>query len=52
MMAQVIIGSVGGIESLHEPAEICLRGFQQKMEVIAHQGVAMHFHMKDFYTFL
>ena len=48
MMAQVIVGGVGGVEALHEPAEICLRGFQQKMEVITHQGVAMHFHVKGF----
>jgi len=50
-MAKVVVGGVSSIEALHEAAEICLRGFQQKMEVIAHQGVAMQFYAEGFYSF-
>jgi hypothetical protein len=39
-------------KAVHEPAEICLRGFYQHMEMIAHQCIAVQFHPKGVDAFL
>jgi hypothetical protein len=47
-MTSVEIRRIVGIEALHEPLQPAVWRMQQKMEVIAHQYIAMHFHFRMF----
>jgi len=45
VVPQIVVRRVGRVEPLHEPAKVRFLRPQQKVEVIAHQHIAMHLHL-------
>jgi len=42
---------IGGVEAVHKSVEVGERGFNQEVEVIFHQAIAVHFHIEVQRTF-
>ena len=41
-MATIVRDGVGGVESLHEPTEVCLRGHENKVKMVFHEHIGMY----------
>ena len=41
IVATIVGDGVGGVESLHEPTEVCLRGHKNKVKMIFHEHIGL-----------
>jgi hypothetical protein len=41
-VATIVGDGVGGVESLHEPTEVCLGGGENKVKMIFHEHIGMY----------
>ena len=46
-VATIVGDDVGGVESLHEPTEVSLRGHENKVKMIFHEHIGMYLYATE-----